>query len=136
MERVLQDNHAVHFGLLFEIYAKIPSFNCSLITITDSSFPSQTAGILFSKSAPEWLRNLSLPTIIAFRTMFNTYNNKYRPNLVDLNCNENLNKPLKIQQIASAFYLMIFGIIAAVFVFVVELFFSKMNNMKNIKKDL
>lgn len=134
MKRVHNESAIVHFGLLLEIYRNILSFNCSLIIVADGSFPKQAAGILYGKSAPKWLRNLPLPTIIAFRTMYSAYSDKYRPDLVDLTCNDKLDKPLKLQQVASAFYLILIGMIASVFVFVVELFSSKIKRMKHIQK--
>lgn len=126
MERVNRENAKVHLGSLFAIAGTIRSFNCNLVMVSDGSFPQEYAGMLISKSAPKWFRNLPLPTIIAFRAMYKKYNEKYRPQLADNNCDGNSNKPLNVQQIASAFYLIASGLLAAISTFATELLLSKL----------
>lgn len=136
MERVYHGKDMIHFGLQFEIFDIIPKFNCSLIAVGDDSFPLHSAGILYAKSAPKWLRNLPLPTIIAFRNLYKTYNSKYRPSFIDFSCNDNLTKPLKFQQIESAFYLIMIGFIAAGLAFVAELLSGKIKHLKHFQKKM
>lgn len=133
MERVNNESSRVHVGSLYAIASEIPAFNCNLIIVADGSFPQEYGGILFSKSTQKWKHKMSLPTIIAFRTMYKKYDQKYRPHLVDLACsNDNsVKKPLKFQQTASAFYAIAIGFAAATFALAVELICKKMQRVKN-----
>lgn len=121
LEIVKKEQKKVFLEFFSSIFG-VESINsdCDLITISDNSFPEQFAGILFSKSAPKWLRNLPLPTANALRTVFERYERKYRPNFVDFNCIENPIRPLKIQQIFSSFFLIFGGFFFASIVFAIE----------------
>lgn len=122
LEFVKRDSTKVYVGLPPK---NLNNFRCKLVTISDSSFPGLYAGIFYSKSAPKFIRDLPLTTVIAFRTMYEKYVRKYFPDLIDLNCSENPIKPLKIQQIASAFTLLFCGLALTAITFAAELLWNR-----------
>lgn len=134
MERVNCNGATVHFASPFAIDA-VNSFNCNLIVLTDSSFPQEYGGILYSKSTPKSMRISSLPTMLAFRTIYEKYDRKYRPRKVDLACDEKSNSPLKFQQIKSSFYLITIGFFAGVIAFAFEFFISLVKRLKTGSAD-
>lgn len=133
MERVNADSDAVHFGSESAILGAMHLFNCNLIVVADASFPQQYGGILFSKSAPNRIRNMPIATIMAFRTMFKKYDKKYHPRLMHLDCDANLVKALKIVQIESAFYLIAIGYFTAGIQFAIELVVFTIKRKTNVQ---
>lgn len=129
LEIVKRDRNKAYFESPSWISSLMTSLNCELITISDSSFPGQHAGILYSKSAPKWFRNLPLPTVIALRTIVEKYNRKYQHNKIDYSCKENPIRPLKIQQIFSSFYLLLGGFVVTALVFAFELLLGRKKRM-------
>lgn len=110
LELVSRDRTKVYLGWPSSISIDMNRFDCKLVMVSDRSFPAMNTGILYSKLAPDWLRNFSLPTIIAMRAMYEKYQRKYRLNSVDFSCMDTPLRPLKILQIRSSFYLMASGL--------------------------